>query len=436
MKTLKNKKIVIITGLPFRKQGNQSLLRFVNMFLDRKIKVTMFSAGFDPNGENVLSNSLFSVKRIKSLEIALTIFLNQRFFKEKILDEHKKNIFQEIKSETVLPPYGEYNLFTLLGKWSKWFLVILDNILLFLSLNIRFSDIIKKADIIIGYEDNFTLCAKWISSVWRKKYINKFQGTILRATNRNKSLAIRYFPHNYFSLNKSDLCLMVNDGTDGDYYAKEIGCKEIFFEPHGVLRYEHKGDEFETLKKLKKTGKFILFNNASGSTWKRPDRSIRALLKIRKDILKDILLITTYYGPNRAELIEYTKASGLDRNVLFVERLDNIQCNYILQNSDVVIMTNDISNLGNPVLEAIFYKIPIISINDGSLDGFVTDKKDSLLVDLDVEFDENVANAIEKLYKDREYYQNLKRNMNKNNQVKELSVQQAREFNHIQNLFV
>lgn len=436
MGTLKNKKVVIITGLPFRKQGNQSLLRFVKMFLDREITVTMFSAGFDPNGEHVISSSRFSVKKIRSLEITLTLFLNRKFLKKKVENKKKENIFEKIKSETILPPYGKYSFFTLLNKWLKWSLVILDNILLFFLLNIKFSKVIKEADIIIGYEDNFTLCAKWISLFWRKKYINKFQGTILKATNRDKSLAVKYFPHNYFSLNKSDLCLMVNDGTDGNYYAKQRGCENIFFEPHGVFQYEHNEKKLEILRSLKKNRKFILFNNASGSTWKRPDRIIRALLRLDENVLENISLITTYYGPDRVELIEYTKAKGLDKNVVFAEKLDNIQCNYILQNSDVVIMTNDISNLGNPVLEAIFYKIPIVSINDESLDGFVTDKEDSLLINLDANFDKNIANAIETLYKDKGYYQNLKRNMNKNNQVKELSVQQAREFNHIKNLFV
>jgi glycosyltransferase involved in cell wall biosynthesis len=192
-----------------------------------------------------------------------------------------------------------------------------------------------------------------------KNILINFQGTILKATNRKKSLAVKYFPHNYFSLNKSDLCLMVNDGTDGNYYAKQRGCDNIFFEPHGVLQYKHDDEKLEILELLKKTKKFILFNNASGSTWKRPDRIVRGLLKLDKDALNDIVLITTYYGPDREELIKYTKAKGLDKNVIFAEGLNNIQCNYILQNSDVVIMTNDISNLGNPILEAIFYKIQL-----------------------------------------------------------------------------
>lgn len=436
METFKNKKVVVLTGLPFRKQGNQSLLRFVNMFLDRGIEVAMFSAGFDPNGENVISSPLLSVKKIQSLEIILTMFLNRKISRKKFEIEQKENIFEKIKSETILPPYGKYNFLTLLNKWLKWVLVILDNIFLFFLLNIKFSKVIRNANIIIGYEDNFTLCAKWTSLLLRKKYINKFQGTILKATNKNESLAVKYFPHNYFSLNKSNLCLMVNDGTDGDYYAKQRGCNDIFFEPHGVLQYEHNVEELEMLKSLKKAGKFILFNNASGSTWKRPDRIIRALLRLDKAVLNNIVLITTYYGPDRLKLIEFTKRKGLDNRVIFAEGLNNIQCNYILQNSDVIVMTNDISNLGNPILEAIFYKIPIISINDGSLDGFVTDNKDSLLVNLNSNFDQNVANAIEKLYKDKGYYQNLKRNMNKNNQVRELSVQQEREFNQIKKLFL
>ena len=67
----------------------------------------------------------------------------------------------------------------------------------------------------------------------------------------------------------------------------------------------------------------------------------------------------------------------LSQNVVFLEGLDSIECNNILRNADVVIMTNDFSNLGNPLLEAIYYKTPIISIDDGSLEGFLTNKKDS-----------------------------------------------------------
>lgn len=434
MKSNLQKTVIILTGLPFRKKGNQSLIRFVNMFLKKNIKVVMFSAGVDENGENAIEDSLFSFYKVRSLEISFTLLLNKLVIRVKKNKVRADNYFNQIKSEDIIPPYGSYNLSNMLNKWAKFIFDVIDNLVLILYLLIKHGRRIREAQIIVGYEDNYTIAAKAISVLFKKKYINKFQGTILKATNRNKLQAIKYFPHNYFTLNKSDLCLMVNDGTDGKYYAEEKGCKNIFFEPHGVLHYEHNNDYNNIVDKLRREGKFVLFNNASGSTWKRTDRIIRGLSQLDKDILENVVLVTTYYASNREELIDYTKQKGLENNVIFVEKIDPYESNYIIQKSDVVIMTNDFSNLGNPVLEAIYYKTPVISIDDGSLDGFVRNEFDGLLIKLDKDFDKNMAMAIGRLCKDRKFYNGLKNNMNSNSQVKELTEQQKREFNAIEKL--
>jgi glycosyltransferase involved in cell wall biosynthesis len=226
---------------------------------------------------------------------------------------------------------------------------------------------------------------------------------------------------------------MVNDGTDGKYYAKSKGCSNIIFEPHGVLNYEegNKIIEESIVDKLKRDQKFVLFNNASGSTWKRTDRIIRALSKVNKKYLENIRLLTTYYAIDKDELIEYTKDVGLEDVVIFLPKITPVECNYIIRKADVVIMANDFSNLGNPILESIYYQTPIISINDGSLDGFVKDGKDAFLIDLNKDFDKNMAKAIEKLYKNPELLKKFKNNLNRDNQVKELSVQQEIEFSAI-----
>lgn len=430
---MKNQKtVIIITGLPFRKQGNQSLARFVNMFLRRNIKIIMFSAGSDIRGENELKHPFFSIFKIKSLEISFTKFINQIYSKLKSKKPIiKNNYFNTVKSETIIPPHGNYSFSTLLNKWLKLSLNIIDNILLIFYLYFKHFQKIKDASIIIGYEQNYTLSAKMIALIFNKKYINKFQGTILKATNRNITKAVKFFPHNLFGINKSDLCLMVNDGTDGKYYAQYRGCEDIFFEPHGVLIYNHKKQKNHLVNKFKKEGKFILFNNASTSTWKRSDRIIRALSKIDPKILPNIILITTYNAPNKPDLVELAKSKKLEKNIIFLEKIDSNESNYILQHSDIAIMTNDFSNLGNPILEAIFYKIPIISISDNSLKGFLTNNVDSILIGLDKQFDQELAKAIEKLYKNKKLYKKFKLNLNKNNQVKELNIQQNREFNTI-----
>ena len=426
--------IIIFTGLPFRKQGNQSLIRFVNMFLSRDFEVIMYSAGHDTKGENVIDSPLFSLYKISSIGISFTILLNKVASKLKRRRSLVRNYFDQIKSEDIVPPYGNYNFTNLINKWMKYIFSLVDNMILFIYIILFHSAKIKKATVIVGYETAFTICSRWLSRVYKKKYINKYQGTILKATNRDKALALKYFPNNYFSVNKSDLCLMVQDGTDGKYYAELKGCKNIFLEPHGVFSYPHHRQYDSIINELKDRKKFILFNNASGSTWKRIDRIVRGLLKLDKDVLENTVLITTYHASNKIDLVNFVKSKGLETNVIFLEKIDSYESNYILQNAHVVIMTNDFSNLGNPLLEAIYYKIPIISIDDGSLDGFLSNNYDSLLIKLNDEFDTNMAKAIEKLYNDKELYNKLKSNMNRENQVKELSVQQDREFMVIKKL--
>jgi L-malate glycosyltransferase len=434
MKKYKEKRVVIFTGLPFRRQGNQSLIRFVNMFLDKGLLLTMFSAGNDERGENALEHDNFTLCKIKSFEISFSNFLNKIFGKFQKRTISTKNHFKNIKSYDVLPPYGSYTLANSFNKWFKYILTIIDNILMFFYILLFKNAIIRDCDLIIAYEINYSLCSKWFSKIYKKKYINKFQGTILKAIDRDKKKAIRYFPHNYYGINSSDLCLMVQDGTDGKYYAHERGCKNIFFEPHGVYEYKEDTMKEKNVRKLVNINKFILFNNASGSTWKRPDRIIRALLKVKKKVLDNIILYTTYHASDRDKLIAFVKDTGLEKKVIFLEKIDNYESNYILRNSDVLIMTNDFSNLGNPILEAIYYKIPIISINDGSLDGFLEDERDSFLIDLDKDFDINMAHAIERLYEDKGLYSRIKQNLNSNNQVRELSIQQEREFKVINTL--
>jgi len=407
------------------------LIRFVNMFLKRGIKISMFSAGYDANGENVLNNADFEVFKIKSFEISFTNMLNKIFLKVRKNKSSRENYFEKIKSEDIIAPYGSYNIANSVNKWFKWVLIILDNIFLIVYLGIKYPKTIKESTAIIGYEASYTICARVLAKLFYKQYVNKFQGTILKATNRNKVRAIKSFPHNFFSINNSDLCLMVNDGTDGKYYAQEKGCKEIFFEPHGVYEYDKDMIDMEIINKLKRQNKFILFNNASGSTWKRTDRIVRSFMKLDEELREHIVLITTYYAADREDLKKFVKSYDLDKNIIFMEKLDNFECNSLLRNSDIAIMTNDFSNLGNPLLEAIYYGIPIISIDDGSLDGFLENGKDSILVKLDCDFDKNLSLAIEKLYFDKGFYLDLKKNLNKHQQVKELNEQQEREFNAI-----
>lgn len=430
-----NKNIVIVTALPFRLQGNQSLLRFTKMFLSRGYKVTLFSTGQDFRGENVYSDPNLTFIKIPTLSIANKWILT---FLSKIKTHNKQsphNILQNhyttMKSCTIIPPFGVHSKKVMYRKWISFIANILDNIYCLFYITLFFPKTLFYAKAIIGYEYGKALCAKWLSLILRKKYINKYQGTILTAAKRNISDAKKYYPDVYYGTTKSDLCLMVNDGTDGEFYAKHKGCKNIRFAPHGIGANEYKNNTNYPSIIQDNTDKFILLNNASGSRWKRPDRVIRALSKIPPKSLQKILLICTYLGDDRDHLIEYAKSLGLSNNIIFMNNLNHIESNALIQHSDALIMTNDMSNLGNPVLEAIYYGTPVISLDDGSLDGFIHNNLDGYLIPINSKLDEALAKAIETLYLDNSLYNSIKENISLNQKVFSAEHQQEEEFHAI-----
>ena len=119
---------------------------------------------------------------------------------------------------------------------------------------------------------------------------------------------------------------------------------------------------------------------------------------------------------------------------IFTNSLNHLECNSLLRNSHALISTNDLSNLGNPILESIYYGIPIISLNDQSLDSFLTSDVDSKLIDINHDFDKNLALAIQQFTEDEDYYSKIKNAIKKNKTVNSLEYQQQNEYLEIQKI--
>ncbi len=391
----------------------------------------MYSSGEDSSGENVLHNSKFSLHLIPSLHEK---FLALRKIKSPIRQKsNNSNYYTTIKSETITPPFGSFTLKTFISKWVLFAVYTIDNVALIIFLSVFRFHIIGNSKAIVGYECGYTLAAKAISVLFRIPYINKFQGTVLKATDRDPKKAVMYFPYNYFGINRANLCLMVDDGTDGHYYASRRGNSNVYFEPHGVSIDDYREiNSKSSINTNRFNGKFIIFNNASGSTWKRTDRVIRALQYIDIKTLEKLVFLTTYKAPDKQALQEYTKLVHMEKYVEFLDNIDHITSNYLVQNSNILIMTNEMSNLGNPVLEAIYYGTPLISLNDGSLDKYVINGENAVLLDLNGDFDIKLAEVITQFVEDKNFYSRIKENSQKNTTVHTLEEQQNKEVAQIQ----
>lgn len=409
------KSISIITHLPFRKKGNQSLIRFVNMFLDKGVAVNLFTSGYDRNGENIIKNDLFSLNYLSDAVI-------QHKQSDKVTTDYSK-----ISSSDIIMPYVNGGLFGIIRKNASFILNLFYQLKLKKRMIKDFDSILKCSDIIIGYEANMTYLAKSLSLKYKKKYVNKFQGTILAVTERSVIKAILFYPTLFWGLNSSDLCLMVDDGTDGEYWARKKGNSNVRFRPHGV--------GFEDYEKYvqteNKSNIFTIFNNASGSTWKRPDRIIRALALLNNEDLSRLNFVTTYSGPDLIDFQTFIKELGLENKVEFRHDLDHVDCNTMIRKSSLTIMTNDLSNLGNPILEAIYYNKPFITIDDGSVSRICTVMQGGDYIPLSKDMDNQLSNLISRYINDEKYYEIKSTQLKNHKNVKNLKDEQDDEFSWI-----
>lgn len=428
------KKVIIITALPFRIRGNQSLLRFTRMFLKNEYKVILFTNGNDDRGEITEKHPNLTFVNIPKFSSLKKWNLFKFFKKNSSVNKEQKNTtnhFEQMNSFDIIPPFGAHTNKTMIKKWISFSVGLLDNFCGFFYIVFLFPKHLKEANAIIGYETGMAITAKIISKIFNKKYLNKYQGTVLEATKRNLTLARKYYPSVYYGTNRSDLCIMVNDDTDGEFYARAAGCENVYLTTHGVGVDDYKCNISPPDLIKENSDKFILFNNATGSRWKRPDRILRALSYLPKESLKNILVITTYFADDKDKLIEFCDKLGLNDNVIFLEKINHIESNAFIRYSDALIMTNDISNLGNPTIEALYYGTPVISLDERTLSEFVRNGVDGFLIKINENMDQEMANAINKLYTDKRLYEKIKENVKLNHTVFTLEQQQKKEFQRI-----
>ena len=331
---MKKDKVLILTALPFKINGNQSLPRFIKMFLDKDFTTNLYTSAIS---KNILNDPNFEIVSIPSLHEWLLNIKKTKNIPKKLnqTTNMKQNKFFKIKSDDVLPPFGALNIKTAVSKWFLFIIYIIDNLLLFLYLLILKNKFIKSFDLIIGYECGYTHAAKLLSKIFHKKYISKYQGTVLKSVSHNLTTARIFFPYNYFGINKSDLCIMVDDGTDGEFYARARGCKNIYFQPHGVATEVYDNIDKKLFDFTDYENKFIIFNNASGSNWKRVDRIVRSLQYLPSEIKNKIIILSTYNGPDKQELNWYTQQIKVDSCVEFLENIDYITSNFLIRNSNL-----------------------------------------------------------------------------------------------------
>lgn len=184
----------------------------------------------------------------------------------------------------------------------------------------------------------------------------------------------------------SDAVIVTDDGTRGDRILRLLDV------PEERVRFWMNGMDMDHLalpedwnpegfrKTLGIDGKIVVLMVSRLSVWKRVDRGIRAVHKVVKQHgVSDVVLLIAGDGPERHGLENLASELGVEEEVRFLGGVHHGEVAKYYSAADIFMSLYDVSNLGNPLLEALYFGLPIVSLDDGSASSLLRDQYNCLL---------------------------------------------------------
>jgi glycosyltransferase involved in cell wall biosynthesis len=243
--------------------------------------------------------------------------------------------------------------------------------------------------ILYAYEVEGVISAKKLAKEFDIPLIIRFQGTILANVNDTLINRIRRYPHFSALKVKADLVIMTNDGTQGDQVLKRLGNKsrDIVFWRNGVDGLENVSYNQNYLSEINKfeflsQEKFIFLTVSRLVDWKRVHLAIEGLARICLDFPLSRLIIVGD-GPEMGKLVELSKSLNIESQITFKGAIQQSDIKDIMSNCNAFLSFYDLSNLGNPIMEAMIAGLPIITIDVGDTKELIKDNYNGMLIPSD-----------------------------------------------------
>ena len=269
------------------------------------------------------------------------------------------------------------------SKFAKFFIKPL-----FLNLNflITFIYLIRnsyKFDIIYCYEIAHPFAASCALSIigYKGILVTRFQGTILTPILNHTPLrklyyAARHIDHILALKAKSDLIVMTDDGTKGDLVLSELKNKSRY------LILKNGIDIYDFQKKYIDFSHARFISCSRLERWKRVDRVLDVFAEIA-EACPEAHLDVVGDGSCKYELQQYSKALGLSKRVTFHGALSHRKAVEKMAESSYLISCFELSNVGNPLQEALALGLWVLTLSNGDtakhiIDGYngnITDEE-------------------------------------------------------------
>jgi glycosyltransferase involved in cell wall biosynthesis len=305
-------------------------------------------------------------------------------------------------------------LSTMLNKLTLWIIVF--NLTLIARKKLKN----KRYDVVYGYEAYGVLALRIlrkINAIKHEKTVSRFQGTWLTSYKKNKQ-RLKYFLNldMLFALRtRSDLCIMTDDGTEGNYFYKTGMVKHPNFKfwINGVDNQILEKQEYDNLIHQFKSENNVIFISISRlEPWKQVERVIMAFSKLAKTYnRKNIQLIIVGDGIQMEILKKKVSDLNILEQVYFTGAIPHSEVKKYLNVADCFISAYDLSNVGNPLLEAIRAEKIIFTLNNGDTSSWIKHEVNGFIYDIDSELTDNMAKDMNRIIDDTNLQEKIKENI-------------------------
>lgn len=226
--------------------------------------------------------------------------------------------------------------------------------------------------------------AWWTARRYRVPYVYRGYGTFL-LSDIGRPLRILRRPEEWLGVRlPARYWILTNDGTGYDRVAEALRLPphRVCFWMNGVdksLYCEHPDREaFLQTYVLPPNARVVLaLSRLEG--WKRVDRLIQTL----PDVVAaepETYAVIVGDGPERRRLETMAQELGVAEHVRFAGAVPRIRLAEVLNNADVFASLYDVSNIGNPLLEAMVCGRPIVTLDTGDTRQVIRDGVNGLLL--------------------------------------------------------
>ena len=243
-------------------------------------------------------------------------------------------------------------------------------------------------DVIYGYEVEGVLAASLVRFMSRKPLVTRFQGTVLApivlGAHRRLRLLVGIVLHMLAFKVRADVAIMTDDGTRGLEVMRKLNpglARRTRFWRNGVdpAPDSPAADGPDVPWRDDATAlRLLTVSRLVG--WKRVDRAIRAMPIVVRHLGRVVLAIVGD-GPEMPALKALAADLGVIDAVRFVGHVPHAEVGRYYQHADIFLSLYDLSNVGNPLLEAMRSGRAVVALDNGDTRTVVTDDVTGILLE-------------------------------------------------------